>query len=189
MFSLFLAAAAVLPPPLAQTDREDLRCVAVLAVVAHEQRSNLWGDLPSLGDDGPRFAARVGDSLVERGIAREAVRDLLLSDAKTLQAGGPLKRSVVEKCVAQMHLVVPPLSLTRCAAVMTHAANLALAQEPDSENTRQIAALAPVVAYRAQQAGMTTEQLATEVTKVAKEPRIDAGELDDCAELALADKK
>lgn len=189
MIPLFIAAAAALPAPLAQTDREDLRCVAVLAVVAHEQASGLWGQVASLTDDGPRFAARIGDSLVERGIARDAVRDLLIGEAKALQRGGPLKRAVVDTCVTRMRVVVPPLSLTRCAAVMTHAATLAKAAEPDSDNTREIAALAPVVAYRAQLQGMTAEQLAAEIDKVGREPAIDGGELNDCARLAIEPNK
>jgi hypothetical protein len=189
MLPLFLAAAAVLPPPLAQTDREDLRCVAVLAVVAHEQASGLWSQIPALGEDGPRFAAHVGDSLVNRGVVREAVRDLLISDAKTLQAGGPLKRPIVDKCVARMHAAVPPLTVARCAALMGRAAELAKAQEPDTENTRQLSALAPIVAYRAQQQGVTAEQLAAEIDKAGREPAIDAGELNDCATMAVEPKK
>lgn len=189
MIPLFLAAAAALPAPLAQTDRDDLRCVAVLAVVAHEQASGLWGQVSSLSDDGPRYAAHVGDSLVERGIARDTVRNLLIGEAKVLQKSGPLKRAVVDKCVARMRVAVPPLSLTRCAAVMMRAATLAKAEEPDSENTRQIAALAPVVAYRAQLQGVTAQQLAAEIDKVGREPAIDGDELNDCARLAVEPKK
>ena len=189
MLSLFLAAAAALPAPLAQTDRDDLRCVAVLAVVAHEQPSGLWSEVTSLRDDGPRVAARVGDGLVERGIAQSAVRDLLLDQAKALQRGGPLKRPVVDKCVARMRLIVPPMSMARCAALMTYAATLARRDEPDSENTRELLALAPVVSYRAQQDGVTTEQLAVENDKLAKDPRIEGDELDDCARLAIEPKK
>ncbi len=51
------------------------------------------------------------------------------------------------------------------------------------------AALAPVVAYRAQLQGMTAEQLAAEVDKVGKEPAIDGEELNDCARLAVEPKK
>ncbi|CAM3068552.1 hypothetical protein SPAN111604_02225 [Sphingomonas antarctica] len=189
MIPLLIAAVAALPAPLAQTDRDDLRCVAVLAVVAHEQAGGLWSQVGALSDDGPRFAARIGDSLVERGVAREAVRDLLIGEAKGLQKGGPLKQPVVAHCVARMHVVVPPLSLARCAAVMIHAADLARAEEPDTENTRELAALAPVVAYRAQQGGVTAEQLASERDKVGREPAIDGAELDDCARLAVEPKK
>jgi hypothetical protein len=188
MLSLFLAAAA-LPAPLAQTDRDDLHCVAVLAVVAHEQATGLWSDVAPLSDDGPRFAARIGDSLVERGIAQDAVRDLLIGEAKGLQRNGPLKRPMVSKCVQRMRVVVPPMSLARCAAVMTHAATLARRDEPDTENTREIVALAPVVAYRAQQAGVTSDQLAAENAKLANDPRIDGDELNDCARLAIEPKK
>ena len=189
MIALFIAAAASLPEPLAQADRADLKCVAVLAVVTHEQASGLWSATPPLRDDGPRFAALVGDSLVERGIARDAVRDLLIGEAKALQRGGPLKQPVVSQCVARMRVVVPPLNLTRCAAVMAHAATLAKRDEPDTDNTREISALAPVVAYRAQLQGMTAEQLATEVDKVGQEPVIDGEELNDCARLAVEPKK
>ncbi len=189
MFSIALAAAATLPAPLAQTDRDDLRCVAVLAVVAHEQAAGLWGQVAPMTGDGPRFAARVGNSLVERGIARDAVRDLLLAEAKGLQRGGRLKRAIVDTCVARMHMVVPPMSMARCAALMTHAATLARREEPDNENTRELTALAPVVAYRAQQEGVTTGQLAVENDRLAKDPRIDADELNDCARLAIDPKK
>lgn len=188
MIAMFIAAAA-LSAPLAQTDRDDLRCVAVLAVVAHEQTTGLWGQVAPLTDDGPRFAARIGDSLVERGIAQDAVRDLLIGEAKALQRAGPLKQPVVSKCVARMRVVVPPVSLTRCAAVMTHAATLAKRDEPDTDNTREIAALAPVVAYRAQLQGMTAEQLAAGVDEVGKEPAINGDELNDCARFAVEPKK
>ena len=189
MLATFLAAAAALPAPLAQTDRDELRCVAVLAVVAHEQASGLWGQVAPIATDGPRYAARVGDSLVERGVARDAVRDLLIGEAKALQAGGPLKQPIVAHCVTRMRVLVPPLSLARCAAVMARAADLAKAEEPDTENTRELIALAPVVAYRAQRDGVTAEQVAAEMAKAGSEPAIDGGELDDCARLAVEPKK
>jgi hypothetical protein len=189
MFMPILAVAAMLPAPLAQTDRDDLHCVAVLAVVAHEQAAGLWGQVAPLTEDGPRFAGRVGDGLVERGITREAVRDLLLGEAKGLQRSGPLKRPAVDKCVARMHAIVPPLTIARCAAVMGRAAELAKAQEPDSDNTRQISAIAPVIAYRAQQQGTTPEQLATEIDRAGREGSIDEGELNDCARFAVEPKK
>lgn len=189
MFLPILAAAAALPAPLAPSDREDLHCVAVLAVVAHEQATGLWGQVGSLSNDGPRFAARVGDSLVERGITQDAVRDLLIGEAKGLQRGGPLKRPMVDKCVARMRVLVPPMSMARCTALMTHAATLARRDEPDTENTRELLALAPVVSYRAQQEGVTAEQLAVENDKLAKDPRIDGDELNDCARLAIEPKK
>lgn len=140
-------------------------------------------------DDGARYAARVGDGLVARGIRQEAVRDLLLGEAKALQRGGPLKRPVIDKCAARMRVVVPPLNMARCSALMTYAAAQARKEEPNSENTREILALAPVVAYRAQQAGVTTDQLATENDRVTKEARIDGDELNDCARLAVEPKK
>jgi hypothetical protein len=189
MIALFLAAAAALPAPIAQSDLDDLHCVAVLAVVAHEQATGLWSNVAPLSNDGPRFAARIGDSLVERGITQEAVRDLLIGEAKGLQRGGPLKRPLIDKCVQRLRVVVPPLGLARCAAVMTHAATLARRDEPDTENTREIVALAPVVSYRAQQEGVTSEQLAAENAKLAADPRIDADELNDCARLAIEPKK
>lgn len=163
--------------------------MAVLAVVAHEQTSGLWGELTPLADDGPRFAARVGDSLVDRGIAQDAVRDLLFGEAKGLQRGGPLKRPVVDKCVARMRVLVPPRSMARCAALMAHAATLAQRDEPDTGNTRELLALAPVVAYRAQQEGVTAEQIGVENEKLAKDPRIDGDELNDCARLAVEPRK
>jgi hypothetical protein len=184
-----LAAAAALPAPLAQTDRDDLHCVAVLAVVAHEQANGLWPQVGTLANDGPRFAARIGDGLVKRGIRQEAVRDLLLGEAKGLQRSGPLKRPLVERCVARMRVVVPPLSLARCAALMAHVAAIARHEEPDSENTRKILALAPVVAYRAQQEGVTSQQLSAENARLTANTPIDGDELNDCARLAVEPKK
>ncbi len=100
---LLLALATVALPTPAQAT--DLRCVAVLAIVANAQRRGAgWRDVDDVQRDGPEFAAIVGDDVMTAtGMTREAVRDgMLAAVASVRKAKGPL-RADVATCMATMH--------------------------------------------------------------------------------------
>ena len=60
-------AAAAPSPPLTALQQQQIRCVAVLAIVAGEQerRTAAVLELPPLGRQGARFAQLVGDEVVK----------------------------------------------------------------------------------------------------------------------------
>ncbi len=193
MIALAVLAATTLSPQSAQ----DLRCVAVLGVVAGDQRRArpTWEGLPPLGNDGARFAAIVGArTMAETGQTREAVRDLILADVAALQKSKMIPRADVEACAKRMAIVAPSPTLPRCAAVTELAADAAKAREGESESAKDLATLAAVLAYRARAegaaAGRSAAQVAEQIAAERKAARA-RGEaenelIQDCAALAAA---
>jgi hypothetical protein len=90
LIALAAATAPLLPPALAR----DLRCVAVIGIARN----------PALAKDGAYYAAIVGAEIMDAtGQSREAVRDMMLGEAKALNAkvalpSGPQR----EACIRQM---------------------------------------------------------------------------------------
>ena len=197
MIALALFASAALSPQSAQ----DIRCVAVLGIVAYDQRREAteWADLPSIGTDGERFAGIVGErTMKETGRTREAVKDLILADVATLQKSKAIPRAEVETCMKRMTLVAPPSlppTLPRCAAVMALAGEAVKAREGLSKGAKDLATLASVLAYRARVEGagvgkseaQVAEQIAAERTIASKAGGVDDDQLQGCAELAAAE--
>ncbi len=162
MIALALLVATAMSPQSAQ----DIRCVAVLGIVASDQRRapKTWVGLPPLGSDGARFAAVVGArTMAETGQTREAVRDLILADVAKLQKSKTIPRGDVEACVTRMTIVAPPPTLPRCAAVTALAADAAREGQGVSESAKDLATLAAVLAYRARVEGAATGQSASQV--------------------------
>ena len=88
MLALALALAAASPPPLTDTQARQIRCVAVLAIIAGEQQRRTASalSLPPLARQGARFAQVVGDTIVkETGRTQEQVRDLILKQVAANQ--------------------------------------------------------------------------------------------------------
>ena len=193
---LALAAATALSPQSTQ----DVRCVALLGIVAYEQgRDSEWRDMPPIKADGERFAGVVGERVMkETGRTREAVRELILADVAAIQKTKTLLRDEVDSCIARIAVVAPPTAppeLPRCAAIMLVAAENVKAREGLSKGAKDLATLASILAYRAQvegvAAGKTEAQvadgIAAERAAAIKAGSTDEGELQSCADLAAAD--
>jgi len=195
-YLLALAAATFLSPQSVQ----DVHCVAVLGIVAYEQgRDSEWRDMAPIKTDGERYAGVVGERVMkETGQTREAVRALILADVGALQKSKNLPRADVETCMSRMAVVAPPPpppELSRCAAIMSVAAEGVKAREGLSKGAKDLATLASVLAYRAKvegaAAGKTEAQVADAITAeraaATKAGGTDEGELQSCADLAAAD--
>jgi hypothetical protein len=186
------ALAAALTPQSAQ----DIRCVAVLGIVAYDQRRETteWADIPPVAKDGERFAGIVGErTMKESGRTREAVKDLILAEVAAVQKAKTIARPEVEVCVKRMAVVAPPPpppNLPRCAAIMTLAAEAVKKREGLSTGAKDLATLASVLAYRAKAEGKSeadvTASIAKERAAAETAGGTDDGELQDCAELAAA---
>ncbi len=64
------------PVPINAAQMQDIGCVAVIGIAAHEQRSKqgALSNYPNLGEDGKRWAGIVGDRITEAtGQPREVV--------------------------------------------------------------------------------------------------------------------
>ncbi len=195
-YFLVLAAATALSPQASQ----DIRCVAVLGIVAFgQEREGGWGEVAPVSNDGARFAGVVGERVMkETGKSREAVRDLIFADVAALQKAKNLQRSEVDSCLTRMAVVAPPPpppSLPRCAAVMAIAAEGVKAREGLSKGAKDLATLASVLTYRAKvegaAAGKTEAQVAETITAdrtaAAGTGGADEEELQACADLAAAE--
>jgi hypothetical protein len=157
MLSL-LAAMAAAPPPIPVQYQQQLRCVALLAIVAGEQdrRTAAALELPPLARDGARFAQVVGDSVVRSGRTREQVRELILAEVAAAQkAAGPRGALPVEEaraCVTLMNQVAPPPpppSTVQCASLLKLAADDVRRREGLSKAATDLITLASVVEDRA----------------------------------------
>jgi hypothetical protein len=197
MIALAALAAAALSPQSVQ----DIRCVAMLGIVAYDQRRDAteWADIPSVRADGERFAGIVGErTMKETGRTREAVKALILAEVAAVQKAKTVPRPEVEACVRRMAVVAPPPpapNLPRCAAVMTLAAEAVKAREGLSKGAKDLATLASVLAYRAKVEGaaadkteaQVAESIAADRAAASKAGGADDEELQGCAELAAAE--
>jgi len=197
MIVLALLASAALSPQSTQ----DIRCVAVLGIVANDQKREAteWADLPAVGHEGERFAGIVGErTMAETGRSREAVKDLILADVATFQKSKSIPRADVEACMKRMAIVAPPPlppTLPRCAAVMALAAEGLKAREGLTTGAKDLATLASVLAYRARAEGagagkseaQVAEQIAIERVTASKAGGADDEQIQGCAELAAAE--
>ncbi|MBA3896191.1 MAG: hypothetical protein H0X36_03445, partial [Sphingomonadaceae bacterium] len=86
LLALAVAAAALPPPPPEQA--ADIRCVALLAIVANEQtRGTGWTSTPPLADDGARYSDVVGTELMKAtGRTKEQVRALFVAAVAGFQS-------------------------------------------------------------------------------------------------------
>ena len=205
MFMLpLLVAAAATPAPaplLSPAIAQDIRCVALLAIVAGEQaRGKGWNDLPALGDDGKRYAAVAGEAAMKEGPrSREAVRDLILAQVAAFRKAGPLPPAEVSACVKRMEERAPPPpppTLPRCAAIMALSADAVKARDGLTKDARDLATLASVLAYRAKAEGadkgqserQVSDAIAVERAAVTKIGGAGDDEIQDCAQLAAAEQ-
>jgi hypothetical protein len=155
--ALTIPAFAAAPPPLTAEQKERVRCVAALAIVANEQERGVgdWGSLPPLKSRGSHFAGVVGESLTgEGGRTREAVRDAILAAVADFQKSGvnEIPAETAISCIELMNRIdppPPPPGLTECAAVVSLAATAARAREGFSDNVKLLVTFATVLESRA----------------------------------------
>jgi hypothetical protein len=196
----YLLALAAATSALSPQSTQDLRCVALLGIVAYEQgRDSEWRDMAPIKTDGERFAGVVGERVMkETGKTREAVKELILADVAALQKAKNLLRGEVDSCIARMAVVAPPPpppELPRCAAILLVAAENVKAREGLSKGAKDLATLASILAYRARVEGVAagkteaqvTDAIAIERAAAIKAGAADEGELQSCADLAAAD--
>lgn len=197
MFALFAFAAAAATPLTADQTR-NLRCVAVLGVLAFEQerRTAAALALPPLARDGARFAQIVGEGLVrESGRSQEEVRDLILAQVAAVQKAGALPVAEGRGCVETMNAVAPPPpppDPVRCAGLLKLAADDARRRDGMVKPTMDLMALAAALDNRARtelRAGGKSEAESDRTLGLAREALVadpkTAPDLEACLELAV----
>ncbi|HEV2569817.1 hypothetical protein [Sphingomonas sp.] len=200
MFLLSAFALAAAPPALTDPQQQQLRCVALLAIVAGEQerRTAAALELPPLARQGARFAQLTGEALVKQGRSQEQVRELILQQVSAIQksAGADAKLPVEEAraCVTLMNQVAPPLPpppALQCAGLLKLAADDVRKREGMSKTAMDLITLASVLETRARSelgaAGRTEAQSDRELTlareAIAAKPDT-APDMEACVELA-----
>ena len=196
-----LALAVAAPAALTDPQQQQLRCVALLAIVAGEQerRTAAALELPPLARQGARFAQVVGENLVkDSGRSQEQVRDLILQQVAAIQkrAGADATLPVEEArgCVTVMNAVAPPLpppGAVQCAGLMKLAADDVRRREKMSKTAMDLTTLAAVLDNRARAelgaAGKTQAESDRELTlareAIAARPDT-APDMEACVELA-----
>ncbi|MBA2921209.1 hypothetical protein GON01_16075 [Sphingomonas sp. MAH-20] len=201
MLPLAMALAAAAPLPLSDVQVRQVRCVAVLAIVAGEQerRAAAALSLPPLARRGARFAQVVGDALVkDTGRTQEQVRDLILRQVAAVQkAAGKTAEPPIDEargCVEVMNAVAPPLpppSAIQCAGLLKLAADDVHKREGMSKTAMDLMTIASLVEDRARTelraAGKSEAESDRELTlareAIAADPK-SAPEMEACVELA-----
>jgi 3,4-dihydroxy-2-butanone 4-phosphate synthase len=200
MFSVLLALAAA-PAPLTAAQAQQIRCVAVLAIVAGEQQRRTAAalDLPPLARQGARFAQVVGDTVVKKsGRTQEQVRDLILGQvAATQKAAGKDARLPLDDaraCVDVMNAVAPPLpppGTVQCAGLAKLAADDVKRREGMSKAATDLITIAALLESRARaelgEAGKSEAESDKALTlareAIAANPQ-SAPDMEACVELA-----
>lgn len=152
------------PAPLTPEQQAQLKCVAVLAIVANEQQRGAegWEDVPSLALRGARFSDRVGEAIVKASKqSREDVRRAVLAEVAGLQAEAQgsadpasVLRSRLGPCMAMLDALVPPPrppSLVECAAALSLAYDDETAHNGMTKAARTMAIFASVLDGRARE--------------------------------------
>jgi hypothetical protein len=146
--SLSLPALAA-PRGFNAAETEQLRCVAALAIVAHEQGrpTGEYADVEQVATSGARFAEVAGQNIVKTsGQSREAVRDKILAEVAGFQKAFPGDSVIPEKtitgCIALANRVAPappPPDVVHCAALIGLAQTEMQRREGMSPTTSKLA--------------------------------------------------
>jgi hypothetical protein len=157
-FSLSLPANAA-PRGFNSAETEQLRCVAALAIVAHEQGrpTGEYADFEQVANPGARFAEVAGQNIVKTsGQSREAVRDKILAEVEGFQKAYPGDQMIPDKtitgCIALMNRVAPappPPDIVRCAALIGLAQTEMQRREGMSPTTSKLAVYAALLTGQA----------------------------------------
>jgi hypothetical protein len=209
MFLIPALLAAATPAALNSAQSEQVRCVAALAIVAHDQQSggSDWANLPPLAKRGAHFSGTVGEVLMKTGgFTRDQVRGLIVEQVAQFQkavgqqqiaTGESLPRLTVTSCIALMDKVdppAPPPTLPRCAAALALAYDDTHRREGLSKSAKDLATFAAVLDSRAREelrAGGKSEGEGDEVIGLAREALIadakagkEGPDIEQCFELA-----
>ena len=175
------ATPAPLPQPapdysrLTEDHKAALRCAAAFAVVATEQQRGEKAALgyPPLTSRGKEYFVRVAAQVMDQtGLARDAVRALLVQDVAEMQqqAGaiadpaGEIKL-VMRPCLDRLEKLVAPLKtpdLLECSAILTVAADEVHAREGMTPAAADLTTLATVLTTRAREAQIAKGQSGNE---------------------------
>lgn len=153
---------AIPPEPLDESQRRDLSCVAVLAIIASEQERGVEGALayPLLSERGATYAGLVGERIMaDTGRTREQVREEILAavaeqQAMAKEAADPdeLVRGEMATCLPLLDSAVPPKpkpDLTQCAGMLQLAYEEVHSREGLSKTAQDLKTLAAVLDSRA----------------------------------------
>ena len=141
-----------------------LQCAAVFAIVASEQEASTEASLvfPPLAYRGKEYFVFASTRVMaETGLAREAVRDMLVADVAELQARAgtadpdAVMAEAMAPCLARLDAAVPPLetpNLLQCTAILKIAYEDVRAREGLSPQAQDLATLASVLSAREREA-------------------------------------
>ena len=148
--------------PLYDSQRRDLSCVAVLAIVASEQERGVEQAFgyPLLAERGATYAGLIGQQIMdESGKTREQVREEILAAVAAQQALGQasadpdeLVRNEMATCLPLLDAAVPPKpkpDLTQCAGMLHLAYDEVHNREGLSKTAQDLKTLAAVLDSRA----------------------------------------
>lgn len=154
--------AASQPEPLSESQRRDLSCVAVLAIIASEQESGVPSalDYPLLTERGATYAGLIGQQIMdESGRSKEQVRDDMIAAVAARQAMAQAAadpdeavRSEMTTCLPLLDAAVPPKpkpDLTQCAGMLQLAYDEVHGREGLSKTAQDLKTLAAVLDSRA----------------------------------------
>ncbi len=153
------------PRALAASELEQLRCVAVLAIVANEQQrgSAGWQDVPPLAARGAKYADRVTEALIKAKVRTSAgVSADILAQIAALQseasASGDAASFLREKsgpCIALLDAAIPPAqppTLPQCAAALAMAYEDEIKNQGMTKSARTLSIFAALLDRRARDA-------------------------------------
>lgn len=148
MISLLIPAffAAATPAPLSDDQKERLRCVAALAIIANDQQNSgsNWPNFPPLARRGAHFAEKIGKATIaETGRSKEQVRDAIIAEVAALQEkpGNSATTALGLTCVALMNELdppEPPPERAYCAALAGNAYDSVRETEGNSKRTQSL---------------------------------------------------
>lgn len=154
--------AASQPEPLSESQRRDLSCVAVLAIIASEQERGVSSalDYPLLAERGATYAGLVGQQIMDdSGRSKEQVRDDMIAAVATRQALAQTAadpdeaiRSEMATCLPLLDAAIPAKpkpDLTQCAGMLQLAYDEVHDREGLSKTAQDLKTLAAVLDSRA----------------------------------------
>lgn len=204
------AAAPAVAPQITLDHRAALRCSAAFAIVALQQAD---GDAPQgwppLALRGKTFFANTGQQvLADTGLPREAVRDLIAGEVRTLQSAkdpDAALAALAQPCVAMLDASVAPLivpDLKQCAAILGLAYDEVHGREGLSPAAQDLRTLVSVLSAREREAMMANGRSGDEADRALAQAReamtaeakatqggVDRYDIAHCYDLAKPDEK
>jgi hypothetical protein len=155
MISLVIPAlfAAAAPAPFSPAQKESLRCVAALAIIASDQQKggSNWPSFPPLSRRGAHFAEKIGTQMVtQTGRTKEQVRAAILAEVAALQAkpGNSATTALGLSCVALMNELdppPPPPERLYCAALASSTYDAVRAAEGSSTQAQSLGNISAIL--------------------------------------------